>query len=116
MKNYDFRNISDNLEILNPVLTERDGLAEVFIIYQLVLSKRFIQIFNFFGKLSLRLRKDFNAMRLLLASSLEIMDMEYSADKILSKTKTKNPYFMKFLKLRISLNDKLEKQNKIKPL
>ena len=30
MKNYDFRNISDNLEILNPVLTERDGLAEVF--------------------------------------------------------------------------------------
>ena len=51
-------------------------------------------------------------MRLLLASSLEIMDMEHSADKILSKTKTKNPYFMKFLKLRISLNDKSEKQNK----
>ena len=117
MKNYDFRNISDNLEILNPVLTERDGLAEVFYnISSWYYQKDLYKFSIFFGKLSLRLRKDFNAMRLLLASSLEIMDMEDSADKILSKTKTKNPYFMKFLKLRISLNDKLEKQNKIKPL
>ena len=117
MKNYDFRNISDNLEILNPVLTERDGLAEVFYNISSWYYQRDLYKFSiFFGKLSLRLRKDFNAMRLLLASSLEIMDMENSADKILSKTKTKNPYFMKFLKLRISLNDKLEKQNKIKPL
>ena len=30
LKNYDIRNISSNLEILNPVLTNRDGLAEVF--------------------------------------------------------------------------------------
>ena len=52
-------------------------------------------------------------MRLLLASSFELIDMEYNADKVLSKIKTKNPYFMKFLKLRISLNDKLKKQNKI---
>ena len=117
MNNYDFRNISDNLEILNPVLTERDGLAEVFYnISSWYYQKDLYKFSIFFGKLSLRLRKDFNAMRLLLASSLEIMDMEDSADKILSKTKTKNPYFMKFLKLRISLNDKLEKQNKIKPL
>ena len=29
-KDYDIKNISSNLEILNPVLTQKDGLAEVF--------------------------------------------------------------------------------------
>ena len=114
LKNYDIRNISDNLEILNPVLTKRDGLAEVFYnISSWYYQKDLYKFSIFFGKLSLRLRKDFNAMRLLLASSFELIDMEYNADKVLSKIKTKNPYFMKFLKLRISLNDKLKKQNKI---
>ena len=71
MKNYDFRNISDNLEILNPVLTERDGLAEVFYnISSWYYQKDLYKFSIFFGKLSLRLRKDFNAMRLLLDSSL----------------------------------------------
>ena len=117
LKNYDIRNISSNLEILNPVLTNRDGIAEALYnisswYYQIDLYKYSI----FFGKLSLRLRKDFNAMRLLLASSFEIIDLKLNASEIISKIKTKNPYFMKFLKIRISLNDKSENQKKISAL
>ena len=55
-------------------------------------------------------------MRLLLASSFEIIDLKLNASEIISKIKTKNPYFMKFLKIRISLNDKSENQKKISAL
>ena len=113
LKNYDIRNISSNLEILNPVLTNRDGLAEVFYnISSWYYQKDLYKYSIFFGKLSLRLRNDFNAMRLLLASSFEIIDLKLNASEIISKIKTKNPYFMKFLKIRISLNDKSENQKK----
>ena len=77
LKNYDIRNISSNLDILNPVLTNRDGLAEVFYnISSWYYQKDLYKYSIFFGKLSLRLRKDFNAMRLLLASSFEIIDLK----------------------------------------
>ena len=116
-KDYDIKNISSNLEILNPVLTQKDGLAEVFYnISSWYYQKDLYKFSIFFGKLSLRLRKDFNAMRLLLASSFELIDLENNADEIVSQVNTKNPYFMKFLKLRVSLNDEIKKKNKIKPL
>ena len=116
-KDYDIKNISSNLEILNPVLTQKDGLAEVFYnISSWYYQKDLYKFSIFFGKLSLRLRKDFNAMRLLLASSFELIDLENNADEVVSQVNTKNPYFMKFLKLRVSLNDEIKKKNKIKPL
>ena len=116
-KDYDIKNISSNLEILNPVLTQKDGLAEVFYnISSWYYQKDLYKFSIFFGKLSLRLRKDFNAMRLLLSSSFEIIDLENNADEIVSQVNTKNPYYMKFLKLRVSLNDEIKKKNKIKPL
>ena len=116
-KDYDIKNISSNLEILNPVLTQKDGLAEAFYnISSWYYQKDFYKFSIFFGKLSLRLRKDFNAMRLLLASSFELIDLENNADEIVSQVNTKNPYYMKFLKLRVSLNDKIKMKNKIKPL
>ena len=116
-KDYDIKNISSNLEILNPVLTQKDGLAEAFYnISSWYYQKDLYKFSIFFGKLSLRLRKDFNAMRLLLASSFELIDLENNADEIVSQVNTKNPYFMKFLKLRVSLNDEIKKKNKIKPL
>ena len=116
-KDYDIKNISSNLEILNPVLTQKDGLAEVFYnISSWYYQKDLYKFSIFFGKLSLRLRKDFNAMRLLLASSFELIDLENNADEIVSQVNTKNPYYMKFLKLRVSLNDEIKKKNKIKPL
>ena len=116
-KDYDIKNISSNLEILNPVLTQKDGLAEVFYnISSWYYQKDLYKFSIFFGKLSLRLRKDFNAMRLLLASSFEIIDLENNADEIVSQVNTKNPYYMKFLKLRVSLSDEIKRKNKIKPL
>lgn len=116
-KDYDIKNISSNLEILNPVLTQKDGLAEVFYnISSWYYQKDLYKFSIFFGKLSLRLRKDFNAMRLLLSSSFEIIDLENNADEIVSQVNTKNPYYMKFLKLRVSLSDEIKRKNKIKPL
>ena len=116
-KDYDIKNISSNLEILNPVLTQKDGLAEAFYnISSWYYQKDLYKFSIFFGKLSLRLRKDFNAMRLLLSSSFEIIDLENNADEIVSQVNTKNPYYMKFLKLRVSLNDEIKKKNEIKPL
>ena len=116
-KDYDIKNISSNLEILNPVLTQKDGLAEAFYnISSWYYQKDFYKFSIFFGKLSLRLRKDFNAMRLLLSSSFEIIDLENNADEIVSQVNTKNPYYMKFLKLRVSLSDEIKRKNKIKPL
>ena len=116
-KDYNIKNISSNLEILNPVLTQKDGLAEVFYnISSWYYQKDLYKFSIFFGKLSLRLRKDFNAMRLLLASSFELIDLENNADEIVSQVNTKNPYYMKFLKLRVSLSDEIKRKNKIKPL
>ena len=116
-KDYDIKNISSNLEILNPVLTQKDGLAEVFYnISSWYYQKDLYKFSIFFGKLSLGLRKDFNAMRLLLSSSFEIIDLENNADEIVSQVNTKNPYYMKFLKLRVSLSDEIKRKNKIKPL
>ena len=53
-------------------------------------------------------------MRLLLASSFEIIDLKLNAVRSFLNVKTKNPYFMKFLKIRISLNDETKKQKKLK--
>ena len=52
----------------------------------------------FFGKLSLRIRPDFNAMKLLLVSAYEQLGFEEISIKTVSKIKYNNPYFMKFLK------------------
>ena len=47
-KDYDIKNISSNLEILNPVLTQKDGLAEVFIIFLVGIIKKIYINFQFF--------------------------------------------------------------------
>jgi len=52
-------------------------------------------------------------MRLLLASSFEIIDLEGKADQIISNPRKTNPYFMKFLKMRLSLKDSLKNNNDI---
>ena len=57
MRNYDFRNISDNLEILNPVLTERDGLAEVFYNISSWYYQKIYTNFQFFWKTLFKIKK-----------------------------------------------------------
>jgi tetratricopeptide (TPR) repeat protein len=114
LEKYSKINISNNLEILNPVLTRKDGLAEVFYnISSWYYQKNLYKYSIFFGKLSLKLRKDFNAMRLLLASSFEIIDLEGNAEQIISNPRRTNPYFMKFLKMRLSFQDSLKNNNDI---
>ena len=114
LEKYNKKNISNNLEILNPVLTRKDGLAEVFYnISSWYYQKNLYKYSIFFGKLSLKLRKDFNAMRLLLASSFEIINLNQNAEKIISNPRRTNPYFMKFLKMRLSLQDSLKNDNDI---
>ena len=61
----------------------------------------------------MKLRKDFNAMRLLLASSFEIINLNRNAEQIISNPRRTNPYFMKFLKMRLSLQDSLKNDNDI---
>ena len=114
LEKYNKRNISNNLEILNPVLTRKDGLAEVFYnISSWYYQKNLYKYSIFFGKLSLKLRKDFNSMRLLLASSFEIINLNRNAEQIISNPRRTNPYFMKFLKMRLSLQDGLKNDNDI---
>ena len=114
LEKYNKKNISNNLEILNPVLTRKDGLAEVFYnISSWYYQKNLYKYSIFFGKLSLKLRKDFNAMRLLLASSFEIINLNRNAEQIISNPRRTNPYFMKFLKMRLSLQDSLKNDNDI---
>ena len=108
LEKYNKRNISNNLEILNPVFTRKDGLAEVFYnISSWYYQKNLYKYSIFFGKLSLKLRKDFNAMRLLLASSFELIGLNQNAEQIISNVRKTNPYYMKFLKIRLSLQDGL---------
>ena len=96
------------------MLTQKDGLAEVFYnISSWYYQKDLYKFSIFFGKLSLRLRKDFNAMRLLLASSFELIDLENNADEIVSQVNTKNPYYMKFLKLKFHSVMKLTRKIKL---
>ena len=66
----------------------------------------------FFGKLSLRLRADFNAMRLLLAGVLNDLEFDNIALKNLHNIDEKNLYFYKIFKMRLAFLEKLEK-NKI---
>jgi len=114
LEKYNERNISNNLEIINPVLTRKDGLAEVFYnISSWYYQKNLYKYSIFFGKLSLKLRKDFNAMRLLLASSFELIGLNQNAEQIISNVRKTNPYYMKFLKIRLSLQGDLDNKDDI---
>ncbi len=66
----------------------------------------------FFGKLSLRLRSDLNAMRLLLSGILNDLEFDNIALKNLNNIDEKNLYFYKIFKMRLAFLEKLEK-NKI---
>ena len=99
LKNYNIREFSSSPEILNPVLTDKDGLAEVLYNISSWYYQRDLYKFSiFFGKLSLRLRKDFNAMKLLLASSFEIIDLKPNAEAVISKVSTKKSLFYEISK------------------
>ena len=64
----------------------------------------------FLGKLSIRLRSDFNAMSLLLAGILNDLEFDNIALKNLHNIDEKNLYFYKIFKMRLAFLRKIRKK------
>ena len=107
-KSYEMNYFEKNNYLLNPVKTNREGLAETFYnISSWYYQKNLFKYSVFFGKLSLRLRPNFNAMKLLLINSLENLDYPKLAVDITNNLNLRDPYFLRFIKIKSSLYDKL---------
>jgi len=121
LKPYRMSYFLNNDYLLNPIKTQKDGLAEtLYNISSWYYQKNFLKYSIFFGKLSLRIRPNFNAMKLLVANALEEIGYEQLAIELISTVNKRNLYFMKFIKLKNSLqeNSLFEKQllNELKNL
>ena len=113
LKPYRMSYFLNNDYLLNPIKTQKDGLAEtLYNISSWYYQKNLLKYSIFFGKLSLRLRPNFNAMKLLVANALEEIGYEQLAIELISNVNKRNLYFMKFIKLKNSLqeNSLFEKQ------
>ena len=98
LKPYKMSHFLDNDYLLNPIKTQKDGLAEIlFNISSWYYQKNLFKYSIFFGKLSLRVRPNFNAMRLLLVNGLEEIGYEKLAVDLISNINKRNLYFMKFI-------------------
>ena len=112
-QNYDIDYLKNHKSLFNPVYSQSDGIAEVlYNISSWYYSNDLNMYAAFFGKLSLRLRSDFNAMRLLLAGILNDLEFDDIALLNLYNVDEKNIYFYKIFKMRLAFLEKLEK-NKI---
>ena len=110
IKKYDLIFLNQNNDLLNPILNQQHGMAEVlYNISSWFFSKDLYKYSAFFGKLSLKLRPEFNAMKLLLFGALEKLDYQYLGVKLVEEVNPKNFYYYKFLKIKLSL---FEDQNK----
>ncbi len=110
IKKYDQKFFEKNTHLLNPVLSQKDGMAEVlYNISSWFFSKDLYKYSAFFGKLSLKLRPNFNAMKLLLYASLEKLGYQFLGSGFVQDLDLENIYYYKFLKIKLSL---LEDQNK----
>ena len=112
-QNYDINYLKNNKFLFNPIYSQSDGIAEaLYNISSWYYSKDLNMYAAFFGKLSLRLRPDFNAMRLLLAGILNDLEFDNIALRYLNDVDEKSLYFYKIFKMRLAFLEKLEK-NKI---
>ena len=106
LRPYKMNYFLNNDYLLNPVKTHKDGLAEtLYNISSWYYQKNLFKYSIFFGKLSLRLRPNFNAMKLLLVNALEEIGYEQLAVDQISNVSKRNLYYMKFIKLRNSLQE-----------
>jgi len=111
-QNYDINYLKDNKSLFNPIFSQSDGIAEVlYNISSWYYSNNLNMYAAFFGKLSLRLREDFNAMRLLLSGILNDLEFDNLALLNLHQVDEKNIYFYKVFKMRLAFLEKLEKNN-----
>ena len=112
-QNYDIAYLKNHKSLFNPINSQSDGVAEVlYNISSWYYSNNLNMYAAFFGKLSLRLRSDFNAMRLLHAGILNDLEFDNIALLNLHDVDEKNIYFYKIFKMRLAFLEKLEK-NKI---
>ncbi len=106
LKPYRMSYFLNNDYLLNPVKTQKDGLAEImYNISSWYYQKNLFKYSIFFGKLSLRLRPNFNAMKLLLVNALEEIGYEQLAVDLISNVNQRDLYFMKFIKIKNSLQE-----------
>ena len=109
-QNYDIDYLKKHKYLFNPIYIQSDGVAEVlYNISSWYYSNNLNMYAAFFGKLSLRLRSDFNAMKLLLAGILNDLGFDNIALLNLNKVDEKNIYFYKIFKMRLAFLEKLEK-------
>ena len=102
--------MANNKQLLNPINNAKDGLAEVFYnISSWYFSNDLYKYSIFFGKLSTRLRQNFNSMKILLAGSLSQMNLEQLGLQELDKLNYKNIYYLKMFKMRLAFLEKLGK-------
>ena len=106
LRPYKMNYFLNNDYLLNPIKTNKDGLAEtLYNISSWYYQKNLLKYSIFFGKLSLRLRPNFNAMKLLLVNALEEIGYEQLAVDLISNVSKRNLYYMKFIKLKDSLQE-----------
>ncbi len=106
LKPYKMSYFLNNDYLLNPIKTQKDGLAEIlYNISSWYYQKNLFKYSIFFGKLSLRMRPNFNAMKLLVVNALEEIGYEQLAIDLISNLNKRNLYFMKFIKLKNSLQE-----------
>ena len=109
LKKYTMQHLVKNNYLLNPVNNEKDGLAETFYnISSWYYQKNLFKYSVFFGKLSLRLRPNFNAMKMLLLNAYDQLDYHRFAIKLLTNLNKNNPYFMKLIKIKSTFYEKFK--------
>ena len=100
--------ISQNIYLLNPIKTQRDGVAEVlYNISSWYYQKNLLKYAILFGKLSLKIRPNFNAARLLIVNAFNEIGFNQMALDSLSKINERNTYFMSFIKIKSNLYDEI---------
>ena len=110
IKNFDLNYLLNNKKLLNPVENEQDGMAEVlYNISSWFFSKDLYKYSAFFGKISLKIRPDFNAMKLLLSGNLEKLGYKKLGVNFTKDLNADNLYYYKFLKMKLSLFEELNK-------
>ena len=112
IKNLDLNYLFNNKELLNPVENKQDGMAEVlYNISSWFFSKDLYKYSAFFGKISLKLRPDFNAMKLLLSGNFEKLGYKKLGVNYAKDLNTDNLYYYKFLRMKLSLLEDLNKDD-----
>jgi len=110
IKKFNLDYLADNTYLLNPIENKIEGMAELlYNISSWFFSKELYKYSAFFGKISLKLRPDFNAMKLLLSGSFEKLGYQNLGINYTKNLNTDNLYYYKFLRIKLSLFESLEK-------